>query len=106
MKFWDFADGCSNTILIVTTARDPALDWSRPQDWEVDLENPMNGLCSDDRTELMTARTDFSVATFPISMPVKALQIYFILPIALISTCGIPDRMHFLTTETLTLPSF
>ncbi len=42
--FKDFKDGTSNSILLVTVTPDRAVPWTKPADWEVDLENPFAGL--------------------------------------------------------------
>lgn len=40
----DITDGTSNTILVVDVADDRAVVWTKPEDWEFDLEQPMKGL--------------------------------------------------------------
>ncbi len=37
-------DGTSNTIAVVQVSDDRATTWTKPDDWEVDPENPLNGL--------------------------------------------------------------
>lgn len=41
-KFRDVLDGLSNTIMAVETSRDAAVPWTRPDDWEVDMLNPLS----------------------------------------------------------------
>ena len=43
-RFRDILDGLSNTIMVVTTDADAAVEWSKPQDLEIDLENPSKSL--------------------------------------------------------------
>jgi len=49
MKFRDVKDGTSNTILIVEVPPSKAVTWTKPEDWEVDLQDPLSGLVRDDR---------------------------------------------------------
>lgn len=43
-RFRDVLDGLSNTIMVLTTDADSAVEWTKPQDLEIDLENPTNSL--------------------------------------------------------------
>lgn len=43
-KFQEMKDGTSNTIMIVEAAPDRAVEWTRPDDWQFDPENPNQGL--------------------------------------------------------------
>jgi hypothetical protein len=42
----DFKDGTSKTIQVVEADRDHAVIWTKPDDLEVDLENPLRGLAT------------------------------------------------------------
>ncbi|WP_144058846.1 DUF1559 domain-containing protein [Rhodopirellula sp. SWK7] len=42
--FRDFLDGLSNSILVVEVNPDAAVVWSKPEDIEIDLNNPMRNL--------------------------------------------------------------
>jgi len=42
--FGDITDGSSNTALIVEVDPELAVEWTKPQDYECDPENPMKGL--------------------------------------------------------------
>jgi hypothetical protein len=43
-KIRDITDGTSQTILAVEVAPDQAVEWTKPADWEVDLNDPTRGL--------------------------------------------------------------
>lgn len=53
-------DGSSNTIAVVTVVPDAAVIWTKPGDWNVDLENPKKGLFNDTYTAANIARGDGS----------------------------------------------
>ena len=40
----DFTDGLSNTIVLVEADPDQAVEWTKPDDWQLDPANPMAGL--------------------------------------------------------------
>jgi hypothetical protein len=42
--FHEIPDGTSNTILLVEAAPDQAVEWTKPDDWEFDANNPTAGL--------------------------------------------------------------
>jgi prepilin-type processing-associated H-X9-DG protein len=42
----EISDGTSNTILVVEADPDHSVIWTKPDDFEVDLENPARGLAS------------------------------------------------------------
>lgn len=39
-----FSDGTSNTILMVEADADQAVEWTKPDDWQLDPNNPTRGL--------------------------------------------------------------
>lgn len=43
-RFRDVIDGTSNTIMVVEADADQAVIWTKPDDWEMDLNNPHRGL--------------------------------------------------------------
>jgi hypothetical protein len=43
-KFQDFTGGLSHAILLVEVPDEQAVVWTKPEDWEVDWENPKQGL--------------------------------------------------------------
>ncbi len=40
----DITDGTSNTIMLVEADADQAVDWTKPDDWQFDPNDPMRGL--------------------------------------------------------------
>lgn len=51
-SFREMADGTSNTILLVEVSPSHAVEWSKPGDWQVDLDHPREGLQRDGRTHV------------------------------------------------------
>lgn len=49
MKFKELTDGTSNTILTVEVVPERAVVWTKPDDWEVDMANPLAGVARKDR---------------------------------------------------------
>ena len=43
-RIMEFADGTSNTIMLVETDDDHAVFWTKPDDWEYDADHPLAGL--------------------------------------------------------------
>lgn len=48
-SFRDIKDGTSNTIMLVEVVPDQAVVWTKPADWEVDLNDPWKGVKRADR---------------------------------------------------------
>ncbi len=46
-KLASITDGTSRTIGVVEVARDKAVPWTKPEDWELDTQNPLKGLADD-----------------------------------------------------------
>jgi hypothetical protein len=44
MALRDIKDGTSNTILAVEVVADRAVPWTKPEDWEVDFDDPLRGV--------------------------------------------------------------
>ena len=40
----DIKDGANRTVAVVEVAPDRAVPWTKPEDWEVDLKDPLKGL--------------------------------------------------------------
>ncbi|HUG92515.1 MAG TPA: DUF1559 domain-containing protein [Planctomycetaceae bacterium] len=75
--FRDFTDGLSNTILLVEVPADRAVIWTKPDDWEVDIEAPNKGLFAegDDGTYVLIA--DGSVRFIARTIDLKVLKALF-----------------------------
>lgn len=74
VRFRDMTDGTSNTIMLVVVAQKNAVEWTKPNDWQVDFDNPTAQLKEDGRTKVEAAIADGSVHQFPINMDVKNWQ--------------------------------
>jgi hypothetical protein len=68
-KFIDVKDGSSNTIALVYTNPSKAVYWTKPSDWEVDLNNPLDGLKRDGDQTAVVAFADSSVHIISVDMP-------------------------------------
>ena len=77
IEFKEITDGSSNTIAIVNVIPERAVVWTQPVDWDVDMNNPVDGLFSDQAPKEATfARADGSVGTFfadTLSKTIKAM---------------------------------
>jgi hypothetical protein len=56
----DIIDGTSNTILAVEVVPERAVVWTKPDDWEVDLKDPLRGVKRSDRDWFNTTWCDGS----------------------------------------------
>jgi hypothetical protein len=70
----DLEDGTSNTILIVETASDKAVIWTKPDDLAFDITAPKSGLAGVKDGWLHVAMADGSVRSFPVSIAPKLLS--------------------------------
>jgi hypothetical protein len=61
----EIADGTSKTILLVEVDPQRAVEWTKPDDWQVDLSHPTQGLGQKDRKRFVAAWCDGSVRTIP-----------------------------------------
>jgi prepilin-type processing-associated H-X9-DG protein len=57
-KYRDIRDGTSHTILLVEVEPGRAVVWTKPEDWEADLNNPREGLAGAERDSFMAAFAD------------------------------------------------
>ncbi len=72
--FRDILDGSSNTIMLVATTPPAAAIWTKPDDWEVDLNNPWEGLKSPDRQQVAVALCDASVQRLSLTLKAESLR--------------------------------
>lgn len=68
MKHGDIKDGSSNTIAIVEVVPERAVVWTKPDDWQVDMAKPLNGVQRDDREGFVTGWYDGHAAFIPNSV--------------------------------------
>jgi hypothetical protein len=66
-KYRDISDGTSKTILLIEVEPKRAVPWTKPEDWEVDLEHPRRGVERSDRNQFTAAWCDGSVQLVPVS---------------------------------------
>ena len=76
IKLKEISDGTSNTILVVEADPDHSVIWTKPDDFEVDLENPARGLASGSQL-FNTAFADSHVETLEGSMKPQTLRAMF-----------------------------
>jgi hypothetical protein len=78
-KLWfaDVTDGTSNTILVVEANAEKAVPWTKPDDLQVDPQNPMAGLGGLRPTGLQAVFVDGSVRTIPKTFPPDMLRALF-----------------------------
>jgi hypothetical protein len=58
----DVPDGMSKTILVVDVEPERAIEWTKPDDWQVDLSHPTQGLGPKDRKRFFAAWCDGHVS--------------------------------------------
>jgi hypothetical protein len=58
MRLREIKDGTSNTVLVIEVEPERAVVWTKPEDWEVDMKNPLDGLKRTDRDWFTTAWCD------------------------------------------------
>ena len=71
--FRDVLDGTSNTMLVVSTAPDEAVVWTKPDDWDVDLADPLKGLKAEGREGANVVFCDGSVHWIPMTTSPKVV---------------------------------
>lgn len=72
--FGDLKDGSSNTILLATVAGDHAVPWTKPVDWQVNLNDPTAQLKETKRTDAEVVLADGSTHRIPIATDLKTWQ--------------------------------
>ena len=68
-------DGSSNTMILVSVAPDEAVIWTKPDDWEVDLDNSLKGLKGDQREQVSVALADGSAHRISVTINPKILRL-------------------------------
>ncbi|MFV0535480.1 MAG: DUF1559 domain-containing protein, partial [Cumulibacter sp.] len=64
-KFKDITDGTSLTIMVAEVAPEHAIFWTKPDDWEVDLKDPLAKLRTDKREGFVSGYYDGSARYEP-----------------------------------------
>lgn len=64
--FKEVTDGTAQTIMIIGVDPSRAVEWTKPDDWNVDLVNPYDGLGADSRTNTVAAFADGHVEVLPL----------------------------------------
>lgn len=65
VSFGSVIDGLSNTMMFIEAAPEEAVIWTKPDDWELDPENPRKGLFGMQRGFVLAAFGDASVRRVP-----------------------------------------
>lgn len=74
VTFRDIFDGSSKTLLIVEVPPEDAVIWTKPNDWQVDMQNPLKGLARQDRERIVAASCDAAVHTLPVKLEPEVLR--------------------------------
>lgn len=69
-KVNEIRDGVSKTIAMVEVDPANAVIWTKPDDWQVDFDDPFNGVRCSNRDYFVAARCDGSVKTYRFDMDV------------------------------------
>ena len=64
----------SNTIALVYADPSKAVYWTKPSDWEADLDNPWDGLKRDNAQSVIVGLADGFVQPIDVSMPPEKLR--------------------------------
>jgi len=72
--FREITDGTSQTIMLVEVEPLRAAVWTKPDDWEVNLEHPRRGVERTDRNHFVAARCDGSAQSVPVDIDEKTLR--------------------------------
>jgi hypothetical protein len=73
-KMSEILDGTSNTIWVVEVVPERAVEWTKPADWEVDLQNPLVGVQKPDSTTFMAGFVDGHTEMIPMNIDPKKLR--------------------------------
>jgi type II secretory pathway pseudopilin PulG len=73
----DFTDGTSNTIMLVEANADRAVEWTKPEDWQYDANNPTAGLGKLRPAIFQAAFADGSVRNIANTIDPEALKALF-----------------------------
>lgn len=74
VTFREIKDGSSKTILLVEVPPERAVIWTKPEEWEVDLQNPLRGLERADHDYFVAAWCDASTQVIPTDVKPDVLR--------------------------------
>jgi hypothetical protein len=77
LRLPDFSDGTSNTILLVEVNDDRAVEWTKPDDLDVDLSKPLDGLGDAEPNGFAVLLADGSARTLSKSIDPAVLKALF-----------------------------
>jgi hypothetical protein len=77
IKMSDIKDGTSNTIMVVETADEKAVPWTKPDDFECDEQDPIKGLVGLQSDGFLAALADGSVRLISAAIDKETLQALF-----------------------------
>ena len=72
--FGAIQDGSSNTILILEVDPESAVVWTKPEDWELDLDDPKRSLGNVRRGKFLAAFADGSLHKIPADLPPETIK--------------------------------
>jgi hypothetical protein len=70
----DITDGTANSILVVEVAPSQAVEWTKPEDWDVNIQEPLKGVERDDRAVFIVAFADGHIEAIPVNVDFKKLR--------------------------------
>ncbi len=73
LKLKEITDGTSNTIAVVDADENHAVVWTKPDDIEIDLNDPLKGLVNDALHGFLAAYVDGSARVIPSNLDKKNL---------------------------------
>lgn len=76
LHFASILDGTSNTIMFVEAPADKAVFWTKPDDLEIDMDNPIGTLANPDGESFSAAFYDGSVKTISNTIENRVLELY------------------------------
>jgi Protein of unknown function (DUF1559) len=74
VRIQDITDGTAFTIALVEASDEKAVIWTKPDDFEIDGQNPMNGLAGRHPGNILVGFADGSVHTLPTTMDPEVLK--------------------------------
>jgi len=75
-RFADIVDGTSNTIMLVEAPAEKAVFWTKPDDLEIDMDNPIGTLANPEGEGFHAAFYDGSVKTLSNTIENRVLELY------------------------------